>query len=172
MKPITGLFLVASIICFCFLPFVDTTLVEGSISGLSYTAAIFGYRPFFSILPFVATFFAIGFNSLKNRYWGIAVVLFIVLGLYYYGTVTAAAFPLAHDPEALDNPDVIQGLPVKGLAFGHITATILMAVALVSAIISMLPFRFNRLIEQSIDNKLEEGRKHLHRIREQKQKQK
>ena len=43
------------------------------------------------LLPFISTFFAIAFNSLKNRYWGVAVTLFILLGIYFF--VRVAGFP-------------------------------------------------------------------------------
>ena len=39
-----------------------------------------------------------------------------------------------------------------------------MALSLLSALLSLLPFKFNRVIEESIDNGIEEGKKHLSKM--------
>lgn len=162
MKPITSILLVAAIICYCFLPLFHITLVEGSVSGLSYTSAMFSRHSIYALLPFISAFFAIVFNSLRNRYWGVLVVLFISLGLYFFATVgSIKEFALVHDPAAVSDTELTQGIPLSGLGVGYTTSVVLLAVALVSAIVSMLPFKFNELIEQSIDSKLEESRRHL-----------
>ena len=36
--------------------------------------------------------------------------------------------------------------------------------AMVSALLSMLPFKFNRMLEEQIDHSLEEGKKHITEI--------
>lgn len=165
MKPITSILLVAAIICYCFLPLFNITLVEGSVSGLSYTSAMFSRHSIYALLPFISAFFAIVFNSLRNRYWGVLVVLFISLGLYFFATVgSIKEFALVHDPAAVSDTELTQGIPLSGLGVGYTTSVVLLSVALVSAIVSMLPFKFNELIEQSIDSKLEESRRHLSQL--------
>lgn len=165
MKPITSILLVATIICYCFLPLFNISLIEANVSGLSYTSAMFTRNSMFALLPFISTFFAIAFNSLKNRYWGILVVALIAVGLYFFFTLGhVVEFPLVHSPEALDDTELAQGIPVAGMGVGHITCTVLMIIAMVSAILSLMPFKFNELIEQSIDSKFEEGKRHLSKL--------
>ena len=172
MKPITTILLLAAIICYVFLPFFEISLLEKNITGLAFTTDLLTEydgagvrRSVFVLLPFISTFFAIAFNSLKNRYWGVAVTLFILLGIYFF--VRVAGFPgiaLSHNPEVTSDTELQEGFAVAGLAVGYKVSFALMALSLLSALLSLLPFKFNRVIEESIDNGIEEGKKHLSKM--------
>ncbi len=81
MKPITNLLLLVALACYVFLPLFEISLV-GNITGLQFTASMISAQQgaqytAFVLIPFITIFLAIGFNSLKNRYWGIVVALLI-----------------------------------------------------------------------------------------------
>ena len=150
MKPITSILLVAAIICYCLLTFFNTSM-GAAVSGFDYSSIQITQGSLFALMPFGSTFFAIVFNSLKNRYWGILVVVFIVLGIHFFVTTgNLKEIVISHLPEAVGDTKVIQGgLPIAGTGIGYTTSLVLMCLALLSTLISMLPFKFNALIEQS-----------------------
>ncbi len=137
MKPITNALLIASIICYAFLPFYELSF-EGSWTGLKYTSeTISNIEPFLSklfvLIPFIACFGGILFNCQKGRYWGIATSLCIIAGLYFYVT--------AQDISTAANPQLFS---ITGLGYGFNFGYGLLITALISTIISILPFTFNR----------------------------
>lgn len=150
MKPITSILLVAAIICYCLLTFFNTSMGV-AVTGFDYSSIQITRGSLFALMPFVSTFFAIVFNSLKNRYWGILVVVFIVLGIHFFVTTgNLKEIMINHLPEAVGDTKVIQGgMPIMGTGIGYTTSLVLMCLALLSTLISMLPFKFNALIEQS-----------------------
>ena len=150
MKPITSILLVAAIISYYLLT-MFTTEMGLSFTGFDFSSIQITRGKLFALMPFASTFFAIVFNSLKNRYWGILVVIFIVLGIHFFITTgNLKEIVIDHLPEAAGDTKVIQGgLPISGTGIGYTTSMVLMCLALLSALISMLPFKFNTLIEQS-----------------------
>ncbi len=164
MKPITSLLLIVAIVCYVFMPLFEISMTDKDLTGLTFTidAVTNGTHVFVAILPFLSSFLAIGFNSLKNRYWGIAVVLAIIMGLYFFPTVyNFSGIPLAHDPEVAQDAEFQEGMRVTGIGLGFRVSFISLVLALVSAIISLMPLKINRFIEQSIDSRIEVGKKHL-----------
>ena len=168
MKPITNLLLVVAIACYSLLTFYVVQM-HGSISGLGFTTGAFskGFSSaLFALLPFIACFGAIAVNSLKSRYWGLLVVAFIGLGIYFF-----ASSGNYHTVEVVINPGLSPsdsvgeaGLRVEELGLGHRIPHILLWIALVSAVISILPFKFNKKLEQTIDHQLHNAREHVSKL--------
>lgn len=137
MKPITNALLIASIICYVFLPFYELSF-EGAWSGLKYTAeTISNIEPLLSklfvLIPFGACFGGILFNCQKGRYWGIATSLCIIAGLFFYIK--------AHDFSSAANPQLFS---ISGLGIGFNISYGLLIASLASAVTSILPFPFNK----------------------------
>lgn len=170
MKPITNILLVAALACYIFLPFHEISF-QGTQSGFFYTAGLITQdfsvlKTIYALLPFIACFSAIGVNSLKNRYWGFAVAALISLGLVFLLNASEVHVQpdLTHDPELMYDATIAQGFEVTGLGIGYQTSLVLTVMAMLSALLSMLPFKFNRLLEEQIDHSFEEGKKHLSEI--------
>ena len=143
MKPLTNILLVAYLVVYCFLPFFDVAL-DGSWSGLKYTAETISnaeslLNELFALLPFAVGFGAIAINCMKNRYWGLAVALCICAGLYFY--IDARDFIHIQMP---------QFYAIKSLGFGFNIGYYLLIAALVSALLSVLPFSFNKFLAREI----------------------
>ena len=143
MKPLTNILLVAYLGVYCFLPFFDVAL-DGSWSGLKYTAETISnaeslLNELFALLPFAVGFGAIAINCMKNRYWGLAVALCICAGLYFY--IDARDFIHIQMP---------QFYAIKSLGFGFNIGYYLLIAALVSALLSVLPFSFNKFLAREI----------------------
>ena len=143
MKPLTNILLVAYFVVYCFLPFFDVAL-DGSWSGLKYTAETISnaeslLNELFALLPFAVGFGAIAINCMKNRYWGLAVALCICAGLYFY--IDARDFIHIQMP---------QFYAIKSLGFGFNIGYYLLIAALVSALLSVLPFSFNKFLAREI----------------------
>lgn len=167
MKPITSLLLIVAIICYVFLPLFEYKMIDKDMTGLTFTidSITNGTHVFVALLPFLATFLGIGFNSLKNRYWGIAVVAVIIMGLYFFPAVRFfSGMPLADTPEVVQDAEFHEGMPIADIGLGFRASFIALVLALVSALISLMPLKINRFIEESIDNRIEEGKKHLHHL--------
>ncbi len=162
MKPITNILLVLAIICYVFLPFYHISF-QGTITGFSFTASTITQQPTlrhitFALLPFIACFFAIGFNTLKNRWWGLASVAFILLGLYFFNvTHDVQAIALRHAPDVVPSDGMGEGFEVKSVAVGYIASCTLMVLSLISAILSVLPFDFNFTLERAVDQTIDRG---------------
>lgn len=161
MKPITNILLIAALICYFFLPMCELQ-VKGDVTGLAYSAAMITEnfslkRTVFALLPFIACFGGIVFNCMKNRYWGIVVAAFVGMGIYFFTThhvfLNAG---LQHAPDVIAN-DELEGFGIAHLSIGYKVCRWLMYAALASALISLLPFKFNTVLERSIDETFEKG---------------
>lgn len=170
MKPITNILLALALVCYVFLPFYNISF-QGGLSGFEFTAGTISRNPSligisFALLPFISSFLAMGFNCLKNKYWSIASAVLIVLGIYFFVIATNFhQFSLNHSPEITPTNDLGEGFSIAGIGMGFILSCTLMSLALVSALVSLLPFKFNEAIERAVDDTLdktwEEGRKHI-----------
>ncbi len=161
MKPITNILLIIALICYIFLPF-QAIEPSGAMSGWQFTASLITrnfsiVNTLFALVPFIACFGAIGFNCMKHRYWGLIAGLFILGGIcFYMWANTPLQMPLPDDPEVVaDVPQ--EGAPVKGVAAGYYVSYALMWLSLVSCIISLMPFKFNTVLEKQIDDSWERG---------------
>ncbi|MBR5102858.1 MAG: hypothetical protein IK092_07010 [Muribaculaceae bacterium] len=170
MKPITNLLLVVAIVCYSLFTFYVFSMHD-STTGLGFTERLIAKDFSFSnvilaLLPFISCFGAIVFNSLKSRYWGLLVVVFIALGIHFFAsTGNFHAVEMPTNPGLSPSDSVGNaGLRVVALGAGHRIPHILLWVALVSALISILPFKFNKKLEQSIDNKLHNAKEQVSKL--------
>lgn len=143
MKPLTNILLIAYLVVYSFLPFFDVAL-DGGWSGLKYTAETISnaeslMNELFALLPFAVGFGAIAINCMKNRYWGLAAAACICAGLYFY--IDARDFIHIEMP---------QFYAIKSLGFGFQIGYYLLIAALVSAVLSVLPFSFNKFLAREI----------------------
>ena len=76
---------------------------------------------------------------MKNRYWGLAAAACICAGLYFY--IDARDFIHIEMP---------QFYAIKSLGFGFQIGYYLLIAALVSAVLSVLPFSFNKFLAREI----------------------
>ena len=166
MRPITNILLVLALICYVFLPFHDISLI-GTVTGLGFTAGTISQfqsigRVMLALLPFLACFGAIFLNCLKRRWWVIAAIACILLWLWFY-SVTGSSYDISlqHDPEVAPDNDLGEGYTIIGMGIGYKLSYILTALSLLSAIISLLPFKFNETIEKAVDDTFEGGRRHV-----------
>ena len=161
MKPVTNILLIVALICYIFLPF-QAVEPSGALSGWQFTASLITRnfsigKTLFALIPFIACFIAIMFNCMKHRYWGVAAGLFILVGIgFYIIAATPHQMPLPDDPDIIaDVPQ--EGAPVKGVAAGYYVSYAIMWLALISCIISLMPFKFNTVLERHIDESWERG---------------
>lgn len=161
MKPVTNILLIVALICYIFLPF-QAVEPSGALSGWQFTASLITRnfsigKTLFALIPFIACFIAIMFNCMKHRYWGVAAGLFILAGIgFYIIAATPHQMPLPDDPDIIaDVPQ--EGAPVKGVAAGYYVSYAIMWLALISCIISLMPFKFNTVLERHIDESWERG---------------
>lgn len=162
MKPITSILLVLSLICYVFLPFYDVSF-QGSITGFSFTAGTITQHPTvrhiaFALLPFISCFLAIGCNTLKNRWWGLLVAFFI-LGMIWFFSMAYDFHDIAlqHEPDVAPSEDIGEGFSIVGLGLGFKASTFFAILALVSSLLSVLPFKFNNTIEKAVDDTIDRG---------------
>ncbi len=123
-------------------------------------------KTIYALLPFISCFAAIGVNGLKNRYWGILVMVIIAFGLGFLldSNDVHQQLALTHDPDLMADASIAQGFEVTGLGIGYYSCLVLTALSMVSAFLSILPFKFNLVLERQIDHGFEEGKKHLSEI--------
>ena len=166
MRPITNILLILALICYIFLPFYDISF-HGSVTGLQFTAGTISQAlsigsVLLALLPFIAIFGAIGFNCLKSRWWVLLSIVFIILAIWFFkDTGSVHDVMLRHEPEVTPDNDLGEGFSITGLGIGYKLGYVLTALSLFSAIISMLPFKFNETIERAVDDKFEDGRRHV-----------
>ena len=166
MKPITNILLVLALICYVFLPFYDISLL-GTVTGLGFTAGTISQslslgNVLFALLPFIAIFGAIALNCMKNRWWVLGSIALIIVGLWFFAhTNSNHDILLRHDPEITPDNDLGEGFSITGLGIGHTLSFILTGLSLLSALISLLPFKFNETIERAVDDTFEDGRRHV-----------
>ena len=138
MKPLTNILLIIYIIVYTFLPIFDVSLMGGQ-TGFDYTAHTVTMSDelpmqLFALLPFIVAFVAISLNCMKNRFWGIAVALVICFGLYFYAD--------AKDLVMIQQPEFFK---IESLGVGFYMGYAALLLSLISAVMSVMPFRFNKL---------------------------
>jgi len=164
MRPITNILLVLALICYVFLPFYDISLV-GTVTGLGYTAGTISQslslgNVLLALLPFITCFSAIALNCLKKRWWVLGTIALILLGLWFFAqTKGLHDIVLQHAPEVTPDNDLGEGFSITGLGIGYKLSYGLYILSLISAIISLLPFKFNETIEKAVDDTFEDGRR-------------
>lgn len=162
MRPITNILLVLALICYVFLPFYDISFI-GTVTGLKFTAGTISQslslgNVIIALLPFISIFGAIGFNSLKSRWWVLAAIACIIVCLwFFYDANTSHDIVLQHQPEVTPDNDLGEGFSITGLGIGYKLSFVLTALSLLSALISLLPFKFNQTIEKAVDDTFEDG---------------
>ena len=166
MRPITNILLVLALICYVFLPFHDISLM-GTVSGLGFTAGTISQfqsidKVALALVPFVACFGAIGLNCLKRRWWVLGAIACILLWLWFYTmTGNSQDISLQHAPEVTPDNDLGEGFSIIGMGIGYKLSRVLTVLSLISALISLLPFKFNETIEKAVDDTFEGGRRHV-----------
>ena len=166
MRPITNILLVLALICYIFLPFYDISLL-GTVTGLGFTAGTISQSlslksVLLALLPFITCFGAIALNCLKKRWWILGAIALIILGVWFFmHTNNLHDIRLQHAPEITPDNDLGEGFSIIGLGIGYKLSFILMVLSLVSALISLLPFKFNETIEKAVDDTFEDGRRHV-----------
>ncbi len=166
MRPITNILLVLALICYLFLPFQDISLM-GKVTGLGFTAGTISQSLSISnivlaLLPFLACFGAVALNCMKRRWWVLGTIACILLWLWFYSaTGTSHDISLEHAPEVTPDNDLGEGFSVIGMGIGYKLSRILTWLSLISAAVSMLPFKFNETIEKAVDDTFEDGRRHV-----------
>ena len=166
MRPITNILLVLALICYVFLPFYDISLI-GTVTGLKFTAGTISQsislgNVIIALLPFITIFGAIAFNSLKSRWWVLATIVCIILCLWFFkDTNTSHDIVLQHQPEVAPDNDLGEGFSIIGMGIGYKVSRVLTWLSLLSALVSLLPFKFNETIEKAVDDTFEGGRRHV-----------
>jgi len=166
MRPITNILLVLALICYVFLPFYDITL-GGTVTGLAFTAGTISQslsvgNVLLALLPFIACFAAVATNCFKSRWWVLGTIIFILVWLWFLiDTHSYHDIVLQHEPEVTPDNDLGEGFSIIGLGIGYKLSFALVALSLLSALVSLLPFKFNETIEKTIDDTFEDGRRHV-----------
>lgn len=166
MRPITNILLVLALICYVFLPFYNISLI-GTVTGLGFTAGTISQSlsvgsVLLALVPFIAIFGAVALNCLKGRWWVLGTIVLIILGLWFFmHTSSFHDIVLQHEPEITPDNDLGEGFTITGLGIGHKLSFALTALSLISAFISLLPFKFNETIERAVDDTFEGGRRHV-----------
>ena len=155
-----------ALICYLFLPFHDISLI-GKVTGLGFTAGTISQftsieRVGLALVPFLACFGAIALNCLRRRWWVLGTIACILLWLWFY-TLTGNThdISLQHQPELTPDNDLGEGFSIIGMGIGYKVSRVLTWLSLLSAIISLLPFKFNATIEKAVDDTFEGGRRHV-----------
>jgi len=166
MRPITNILLVLALICYVFLPFYDISLL-GTVTGLGFTAGTISQSlslgsVVLALLPFITCFGAIALNCLKQRWWVLGAIAFIIVGLWFFmHTNSLHDIGLQHAPEVTPDNDLGEGFSIIGLGIGYKLSFALLVLSLISALVSLLPFKFNETIEKAVDDTFEDGRRHV-----------
>lgn len=166
MKPITNILLVLALICYLFLPFHNISLM-GNVTGLGFTAGTISQFQSLShvalaLVPFVACFGAVALNCLKRRWWVLGAIACILLWLWFcHKTGNYHDVSLQHAPEVTPDNDLGEGFTITGMGIGYKLSYGLAILSLISALVSLLPFKFNETIEKAVDDTFEGGRRHV-----------
>ncbi|MBR2146763.1 MAG: hypothetical protein IJ925_04965 [Muribaculaceae bacterium] len=170
MKPITNLLIVLALVCYIFLPLFNITYM-GSLNGLGFTSSLITYGPnyrfiLYALTPFITLFLAIGFNCLKSRYWGIIDAILLFMAIFFFVGLLAnfKGISLAHDPAVIGDTEMSEGMPINSLGIGYYLSAGLTILAFISALVSLMPFSFNKRLEESIDKRFVESRKHISKM--------
>jgi len=166
MKPITNILLVLALVFYVFLPIIEISHT-GTITGMDFFSSLLTYNEtkltIFAFIPFITIFLAIAFNCLKSRWWGIIDAILILMAIFYFVNMLTKfqGLPLAHNPDIASNTEMSEGMSIIGLKSGYhlcLGSTIL---ALISALVSLMPFQFNKRIEESFDKRIENRKKQI-----------
>ena len=166
MRSITNILLVLALICYVFLPFYEISFI-GTRTGLGFTAGTISQAlsigsVVIALLPFMACFGAIAFNSLKRRWWVLGTIACIIVWLLFYmDTRSLHDIMLLHAPEVTPDNDLGEGFSIIGLGIGYKLSFAITILSLITALISLLPFKFNETIEKAVDDTFEDGRRHV-----------
>ena len=166
MKPITNILLVLALACYVFLPVMEISHM-GSISGLDFSASLLTCKQArlttYALAPFVTMFLAIAFNCLRSRWWGIIDSILILIAIFFFVSMLTKfqGLPLAHNPEVVAGTEMSEGMPIDGLRSGFYLSSALTILAFISALISLMPFQFNKRIEEGIDKSFESGKRQI-----------
>ena len=169
MKPITNILLVLALVFYVFLPLMEISHM-GSISGLDFSASLLTYNKArftaFALAPFVTLFLAIGFNCLRSRWWGIIDAILILMAIFFFVSMLTKfqGLPLAHNPDVVADTDMSEGMPIDGLRSGFYLSAGATMLAFISALVSLMPFEFNKRIEERIDRRFESGKRQIGRV--------
>lgn len=169
MKPITNILIVLALVCYVFLPIMEISYV-GNINGMDFTSSLITFDntklTIFAITPFITMFLAIGFNCLRSRWWGILDVVLILMTLFFFFNLLTGfqGLPLSHDPDIAADTEMSEGMPILGMGSGFYLSAILTFLALLSALVSLMPFKFNKRIEEGIDRRFESSKKQLGKV--------
>lgn len=169
MKPITNILLVIALACYVFLPIIEISHI-GGISGMDFTSSLITYNStqytLFALTPFITLFLAIGFNCLRSRWWGILDAILILFAIFFFVNLLTKfqGLPLSHNPEVAADTEMSEGLPIIGLGIGFYLSSILTFLALLSALVSLMPFKFNKSIEHTFDKHFESGKKQISKV--------
>lgn len=166
MRFITNILLVLALICYVFLPFYEISFV-GTRTGLGFTAGTISQalsitNVIIALLPFIACFGAIALNSLKRRWWVLGTIGCILIWLWFYlNTSSMHDIMLLHAPEVTPDNDLGEGFTIIGLGIGYKLSFAITLISLITAMISLLPFKFNETIDKAVDDTFEDGRRHV-----------
>lgn len=167
MRPITNILLVLALICYLFLSFYEISLM-GKVTGLGFTAGTISQfqsigKVALALVPFIACFGAVALNCLKCRWWVLGAIACILLWLWFFNATTGTIHnvSLQHAPEVTPENDLGEGFTITGMGIGYQLSRVLTFLSLISAIISLLPFKFNATIEKAVDDTFEGGRRHV-----------
>ena len=167
MRPITNILLVLALICYLFLSFYEISLM-GKVTGLGFTAGTISQfqsigKVALALVPFIACFGAVALNCLKRRWWVLGAIACILLWLWFFNATTGTIHnvSLQHAPEVTPENDLGEGFTITGMGIGYQLSRVLTFLSLISAIISLLPFKFNATIEKAVDDTFEGGRRHV-----------
>ena len=170
MKQITNILLLLALVCYIFLPLFNITYM-GSLNGLGFTSSMITYGPnyrfiLYALTPFITLFLAIGFNCLKSRYWGIIDSILIFMAIFFFVGLLAnfKGISLVHDPAVVGDTEMSEGMPINSLGIGYYLSAGLTILAFISALVSLMPFGFNKRLEESIDKRFVESRKHISKM--------
>lgn len=154
MKPITNILLVLALVFYVFLPIIEIYHI-GSISGRDFTSSLLTNSDGFldtilALTPFITLFLAIGINCLKSRWWGILDAIIILMAIFFFVNILTKfqGLPLMHVPEIAADTEMPEGIPVGGLKSGFYLSSAFTILAFFSALVSLMPFEFNKRIEE------------------------
>ncbi len=162
MKPITNILLVLALVCYAFFPFYDIKF-QGGLNGLEFTAGVISRLEsfkglLFAITPFLAGFLAIGLNCLKSKRWSGLSLLPIIAVLFFFTLASDFhEFSLSHTPEVTPADDLGEGFAIEGLGWGFLSSCTLYILSLISAVMALMPFKFNDYIERAVDDTFDKG---------------
>ncbi len=169
MKPITNILLILALVCYAFLPFYNIKF-QGGINGLEFTAGVITRLDsfkglIFALTPLLAGFLAIALNCLKAKRWSGLSLIPIIAALFFF-TLTSDfhEFSLSHTPEVTHANDLGEGFALEGRGWGFLRSCFFYILSFISAVMALMPFKFNEHIERAVDDKLDksiEDIKHL-----------